>query len=126
MSARTQPVGSEHVETLREILDLVKASTYYAGAMMHDDPEITALRERIGDFEGAIAALAQQPTAGHSEHPLHMLQRAEAVDEAVDEAMALRLDDYLGGEFDIRIGKQAAHAALHFALASHPGGPDRG
>lgn len=40
---------------------------------------------------------------------------------AVDEAMARRLDDYLGGEFDIRIGKQAAHAALTAALAGKEG-----
>ncbi|WP_202844730.1 hypothetical protein [Luteimonas saliphila] len=36
----------------------------------------------------------------------------------VTEAMARRLDDYLGGEFDIRIGKQAAHAALFNALSA--------
>lgn len=41
---------------------------------------------------------------------------AHARPEAVNEAMARRLDDYLGGEFDIRIGKQAAHAALTAAL----------
>lgn len=41
---------------------------------------------------------------------------AHARPEAVDEAMSRRLDDYLGGEFDIRIGKQAAHAALIAAL----------
>jgi hypothetical protein len=41
----------------------------------------------------------------------------------VDEAMARRLDDYLGDEFDIRIGKQAAHAALTAALAGKAATP---
>ncbi len=45
--------------------------------------------------------------------------RAEGV--VVDEAAARRLDDYLGGEFDIRIGKQAAHAALTAALRGEGG-----
>ena len=48
-----------------------------------------------------IASTAKQPAA------------------VVDEAAARRLDDYLSGEFDIRIGKQAAHAALTAALAAH-------
>ena len=88
------------------------------------DADPDGIRERVSDaITGALSFGAQgvhKPPAGHWLEPFWDMARAEreaTVPPTVDEATARRLDDYLGGEFDIRIGKQAAHAALVHALA---------
>ncbi len=66
------------------------------------------------DIRGELRAYAIRAVENYRRLAAGQQCRAEGV--VVDEAAARRLDDYLGGEFDIRIGKQAAHAALTAAL----------
>lgn len=95
------------------------------------DADPDGIRARVADaITGALAFGAQgtnKPPSGHWLEPFWDMARAESeVPSApvVDEASARRLDDYLEGEFDIRIGKQAAHAALCHALAQQPAAVD--
>jgi len=95
------------------------------------DADPDGIRERVADaITGALSFGAQgahKPPAGHWLEPFWDMARAEREAPSpptVGEATARRLDDYLGGEFDIRIGKQAAHAALVHALAQQPAAVD--
>ena len=114
----------EQARLLREAdnADAARVGTGRAsqGALYYLDADPDGIRDRAAAaITGALILGSrgdQQPPAGHWLAPFWEMARAETGLCVVDEAMAIRLDGYLQAEFDIAIGKQAAHACLTAAL----------
>lgn len=96
-------IGFYSADTLREQASLLRAADDRDAAGVH-----TAMTAPDDTEVQYLASLADDPKLDG--------WRPEQAAPGDAEEVARRLDDYLSGEFDIRIGKQAAHAAITAAL----------